>query len=383
MIKIMHLMEDIDYNKYLENNFIEYWDRVIHIWVKGKGGKEIEAHRSREECLYKDGKNGLNVRVEKEQSLWFDKNSPMKNILCPIHMPEPYWGDPKKCSIVIVDYNPAGGHDMNPHTYRGDGTYLNNTMIKYVNNNKYSDLAKIFPILDSKKELENSKFWWLRSYEGRQWWRKKLTWMLHLIESSGVNCHNSELKGVAEDQEEWPKDVYRPFAIELCGWHSPNWTNFNMKKFNANLIKTICCRFVTPLLLAIEDSTSKMAVCIGAQFSYSNLKIIICNLEDKTQVIRNILCNCNNNCNKRYIILNDQELQKKKLSDESKGSIGVVCNKGQKNERTRYYRVYNVIKDNKNHIILNTFAPGGNHHSSEYFWDFEKELLKVVKSVLK
>lgn len=37
----MHLMEDIDCNKYLDNNFIAYWDRVIHIWVKGKGGKEI------------------------------------------------------------------------------------------------------------------------------------------------------------------------------------------------------------------------------------------------------------------------------------------------------------------------------------------------------
>ena len=34
-------MEDIDCNKYLDNNFIAYWDRVIHIWVKGKGGKEI------------------------------------------------------------------------------------------------------------------------------------------------------------------------------------------------------------------------------------------------------------------------------------------------------------------------------------------------------
>ena len=27
-------MEDIDCNKYLDNNFIAYWDRVIHIWVK-------------------------------------------------------------------------------------------------------------------------------------------------------------------------------------------------------------------------------------------------------------------------------------------------------------------------------------------------------------
>ena len=46
---------------------------------------------------------------------------------------------------------------------------------------------------------------------------------------------------------------------------------------------------------------------------------------------------------------------------------------------TRYYRVYNVEENGKNHIILNTFAPGGNHHPAKEFWEFEKKLLRVIK----
>jgi hypothetical protein len=47
---------------------------------------------------------------------------------------------------------------------------------------------------------------------------------------------------------------------------------------------------------------------------------------------------------------------------------------------TRYYRVYNIYneKEGKNHIILNTFAPGSNHHPAQKFWDFEKKLLTAI-----
>jgi len=63
---------------------------------------------------------------------------------------------------------------MNPHSYRGNGNYPENTMIDYVYKESYSKLARDFPILKAKKELEEDERWWLRSYVGRQWWRRCL-----------------------------------------------------------------------------------------------------------------------------------------------------------------------------------------------------------------
>jgi hypothetical protein len=153
--------------------FIEYWDKVIDFWmdkeVKGSKGERRDVKRPLEkqkESYYKD--DNINVQIEEDQLCWFkeDKKNPLNKLLCPIHMPEPYWGDPGSCSIVVVDYNPAGGKDMNPHTYRGNGKYPENTIIDYVNKESYSKLAKDFPILKAKEDLEKDCRWWLRSYGG-------------------------------------------------------------------------------------------------------------------------------------------------------------------------------------------------------------------------
>lgn len=362
------------------NEFITYWNRVINIWLKGDDGIQENALRGKEECFYKDGKDTtLNVYIEKEQSYWF-KDESLRKLLCPIHMPEPYWGDPGCCSIVVVDYNPAGGTDMNPHTYRGNGVYPVNTMIDYVNKESYSKLAKDFPILKAKKELEKDKRWWLRSYGGRQWWRRKIEWMLHLTQPD------------SEPSKEWPENVSYPFAIELCGWHSPNWPD-NTKAIDDNndLKESIRKWFVNPLLESIEESTSKMAVCVGAQFKPS----ILTKYFDKGNI--NITKDIANflpikvtegvkyietvNYKYRIKIMNDNEVSPV-LSKDSMETInmGVSINKiGKEKETTRYYRVYNVVEKGKNHIILNTFAPGSNHHPAKEFWEFEKELLRVIK----
>lgn len=344
----------------LQEDFISYWDEVVKIWLEGKGGIRQDALRGKDECYYKDGRTSpLEVHIEEEQSYWF-KDKSLRKLLCPIHMPEPYWGNPQQCSIVIVDYNPAGGKDMSPHTYRGDGkTYPENTMIKYVfdNNCSYSKLALDFPLLHTKADLENDPRWWLRSYGGRIWWRSKIEWMLHLINPD------------SEPPKEWPKDVFRPFAIELCGWHSPNWPdNTNAIDNNGDLKETIHNRFVTPLLHSIEISTSKLAVCIGAQFKPEILeKYIGCDSINVTDKFKGL------------------SIPEYTISYSSKaGSICVSVKTGKKDktgkeeEKTRYYRVYDIETD-EHHIILNTFAPGGNHHPARHFWPFEKLLLKAIE----
>jgi hypothetical protein len=371
-------MENFD----LQNDFIKYWDKVIDFWmdkeVKDTKGERRDAKRPLEkqkESYYKD--DNLKVQIEKDQLCWFE-NDKLNKLLCPIHMPEPYWGNPDSCSIVVVDYNPAGGTDMNPQTYRGNGVYPVNTMIDYVNKESYSKLSKDFPILKAKKELKEDERWWLRSYGGRQWWRRKIEWMLHLIQPN------------SEPSKEWPKNVNLPFAIELCGWHSPNWPdNTQAIEDNDNLKKSIHKWFVNPLLKSIEESTSKMAVCIGAQFKPSILGKYFDNGNiNVTKNIANSLLNETTevetaNYKYRIKIMNDNEAStvlNKDSMETINYSMGVSINKiGKEKETTRYYRVYNVVENGKNHIILNTFAPGSNHHPAKEFWEFENILIKAIR----
>ena len=366
-----------EYN--LKEVFIEYWNNVINLWLKGKGGILEDALRGKEECYYKDGKDAyLYVNIEEKQSYWFKEES-LRKLLCPIHMPEPYWGNPEKCSIVIVNYNPAGGTDMNPHTYRGEGkSYPVNTMIEYVNGKGYSELALDFPLLHSVEQLRNDTKgrWWLRSYGGREWWRGKIAWMRHLIIDSPETTINEEKWPAVDDKKEkyeWPdnkEETPYPFAIELCGWHSPKWPN-NTKaiKKNNQLKDTIRDKFVVPLLLSIEKAQTHIAVCIGAQFKPSILREYIeccqgVKLLDVTLAISSLI---------------DEKWNVEAKEKESYIGVAVAKDYNKDDQTKRYYRVYNVVDDNKvDHIILNTFAPGGNHHPADHFWPFEKELLGVI-----
>ena len=186
---------------------------------------------------------------------------------------------------------------------------------------------------------------WLYSYGGCEWWKRKKEWAQHL-----VNASNGDV--CVEDVP--------PFAIELCGWHSPNWAYLNWANANNNnpLKKTIKDHFVKPLLYAIENSKSNLAVCIGAQFSHSVLSIFIPCLRDVTSLVFGQLVS---NSNGSY------------SACERNNNIAV-----QVNNRTRYYRVYDIYVGNKHHILLNTYAPGGNHHPAKHFWTFEDDILKAI-----
>lgn len=347
--------------------FCNYWDNVIKDWLSSPGVNAIDARRYKDlitvsgivkECYYKDY-NYLSVNIEKEQKIIFNSKG-LGNKLYPAHMPEPYHGDPTQCSIVIVNYNPAGGTDMNPHTYRGNNQlFPSNTIIDYVAKNSYSAFAKSFPIWQDTlpKGME-----WLCSYAGRRWWLEKKDWVNHLVNAKLQMTQNgAQVEDNADKNRNKPKPPF-PFVIELCGWHSPNWGDvsgaISKNQQPQNVIKT---HFVDPLLAAIESSTSKLAVCIGAQFKPA-LFTALCN-NNFTDITRNIWKKLNSAC-KTY-----SEYPSKKIKD----SIGVT-----QQNRTRYYRVYDVQTGNVHHYILNTFAPGGNHHPANHFWKFEEELLKVI-----
>lgn len=356
-------MKPVDISK----KFIDYWDDVINIWLGKKEdctAKEIDAQRLNkdEESYYKDEGDKLSVKIEKEQAEWLNAIGELR----PIHIPEPYWGDPCNCSIVIVNYNPGGGTGMNQHTYRGIGdSYPANTMIQYVNENKYSQLAKDCPILKDEADL-NERSWFCR-YEGWKWWRNKKQWIQHLEESM-----------LQEKDDSQDARVSLPFCIDICAWHSYQWRN--KKKVFDNLKDSITKRFVAPLLYAIEKSDCHLAVCIGALYSSEFFQEFISEytVKDLTNDIYNIYKQLKQSDNVQPPKTKENAQRNKDKSIK----VTIIANG---KETKRYYRVYNIYneKEGKNHIILNTFAPGGNHHPAQKFWNFEKKLLTAIKAFIK
>ena len=217
------------------DQFIKYWDGVICRWLNN----------------YND--------IEEKQRLFFDlKNRKNADVLklCQDHMPEPYWGNPKDCSIVIANYNPGGGADRNRHTYKGCADWKNtfiNEVVKVSDDKKYSIVVKDFPIIIKKEELGETVCWW-EDYGGRPWWLKKMEWLEEHIIPALKNAENIKKK--------------KPFAIEFCGWHSENWSGNACAEIyeDKNLKPVIDKYFIDVLTDAVKLSESELGICVGAQF---------------------------------------------------------------------------------------------------------------------
>ena len=218
------------------NEFFNYWDGVVASWLKGE---EFDCDQQR--------------ILEKK---WLN--------LSPKHMPEPYWGNPEECSIVIANYNPGGGTDRNMHVYLNCADW-EHTFIKAVKKSKYSDIALGFPIIDEPNLNEPIPAWW-EDYGGSKWWRKKHDWLKNSIINNGklhdllVN-HNIDTTKIKECGNK------KPFAVEFCGWHSKSWPgNACGKLYEDEQLKSIIDDyFIDVLVEAIRCSDSQLGVCTGKQ----------------------------------------------------------------------------------------------------------------------
>ncbi len=199
--------------------YLSYWDNVVCDWFCG--------------------------RIDKEQRLFIDDISLKLNIL---HMPEPYWGNPEICSIVIANYNPGGGADRNRHTFH-DCANCPESFINQVKNYGYSNVVKPFPIIDEPTETFDKEHpcWW-KEYGGRKWWLNKMKWI------------DEVLSDIKHDK--------KPFAIEFCGWHSEAWPPQACAKVyqKDDLKKYVNEYFIEPLAGAIHNSGLKVGICVGKQF---------------------------------------------------------------------------------------------------------------------
>lgn len=163
---------------------------------------------------------------------------------CTCHMPEPYWGNPENSSIVIVNHNPGcgGGPARQGHL---DAVEWMESFTKTVG---YHVFAKEFPIGLDKDSLKNKRWNAFSCYQGRKWWKRRVDWTKETARLLGIDDGNC-----------------LPFAMELCGWHSPRWpssateTVLAMDRYN-ELVQD-------PLLAAMEASRTKAALCVGKRFS--------------------------------------------------------------------------------------------------------------------
>jgi len=370
----------------LNRHFINYWDEVVRQWLENnadysKFEKEVE-----EQSLIIEAINNK-FRDQPEYRL----NT--------IHMPEPYWGDPRDCSIVLLDYNPAGGPRVNRHTTisckscagcdslsKIDKEVIPSmTFIKYVEEKRikgkkgYSSIALTGPVFEAKKGLE--WFWDAdNGYEGYDWWQQKCGWLDHLVEVISGKKDEKKL----------------PFAMELCGWHSQKWNNDMSWIDNGQCRTIINNRSILPLFAALRISTCKMAVCIGAEFRRDWLKQFFNDkIEDVTETLFRDNLKKNSDLEKSYDIVDkDGKVIFADLTYtvtyDGKENIYVVAKWNEIKKKkgmvpvdpvNRNYRVFKITEGDESYYLLNTNYRGSNGHPGEHFWKFEEILIDEIKKL--
>ena len=146
-------------------------------------------------------------------------------------MPEPFLGNPDKCSIVMINLNP--GYTV------GDDVKLSrqNTENRFKDNNLkgYSDFALPFPYLSNPEIHPAGAGWW----EGRKEYLDRL-----------VRVYTGK------------DTTLFPFAMELCPWHSNKWDEAKVE-MEDTVYDRMIQRAVIPALYAVGNSEAKIAVVVG------------------------------------------------------------------------------------------------------------------------
>ena len=193
--------------------FYKYWDEVLKSWR-------------------------MDGEIPESQKFWFEEQGHL-NLHSEL-MPEPYWGDIDNNSVVFINFNPAGAEYVNAD----DSSHIihkdNPKEVCGWLSPEYSKVAKTFPLLDKKTPVV---------YEGADWWKERVKWLSQF--------------GIEEPD-------LRPFAIELCPWHSKKWIGGKYRS------KTNCFPEINAYIKeyfgpwfqrAMKGSKYHLALCIGKEFA--------------------------------------------------------------------------------------------------------------------
>lgn len=160
-------------------------------------------------------------------------------------MPEGFYGNPEKCSIVFINLNPGYTpfDDEVMIGRRSDPRSLvpGKEVSKINSNGKYSDYFKTFPIGDSGYIRKNTYKWWVSR---RDWLQR------HLVMSSNADVNRN------------------PFVIEICPWHSSKWNDAGLKLENKALVQHIDDFVIKPAMFAVANSVCRYALAVGNLKTY-------------------------------------------------------------------------------------------------------------------
>ena len=157
-------------------------------------------------------------------------------------MPEPFLGNPMCCSIVVINLNP--GYTEKNGTTPGDEEILSRVFAQRLNS--YVQYALPFPHLMDNPYHKS----------GGAWWRGRNEYLQNVVRTY-LRINN------AKDAEDYLNKRH-PFAIELCPWHSKNWSESKISiKNNQEIIDAIKEHTLTPAMNAIQNSLVDFAIAIG------------------------------------------------------------------------------------------------------------------------
>ena len=204
------------YPKSVMNDYTAYWDTVIREWAETG---EIPA----------------------SEAFWFSEQGHLG--LHPKLMPEPYWGDIDSSSVVLVNMNPAGAGSESPSDISHRANRDNPSTLCGLMSGDYGAVARSFPLLGGLPF----------GYAGSDWWLRRVQWLDQL----GIRSRR------------------RPFAIELCAWHSPKWkgARYSHRKPLA-IHRYIRDIFGPALRRALRGSDEHLVMCVGSEFARSVFPLV-------------------------------------------------------------------------------------------------------------
>ena len=217
-------------------------------------------------------------------------------------LPEPYYGNPWDFSAIILNLNPYGGvnYQLQKHS---TGLFFSD----FKPEEPYFGFAKSFPYLEKYKDTNIGK-----------WWQKRAQW---------INRLSSSTK--------------KPFAIQICPWHSKFWDGGVLKEYSIAYVNE---HSIKPAETILKKADFNLILSVGKEFEYLFTELQFELLEP----------------------LSTDPLVKNRNYPIGKNGTPIK----------RYYNVWASPSDT---IYLNTFTVGTNECPSPEFYSVELDILRMLK----
>lgn len=142
-------------------------------------------------------------------------------------MPELFWGDPDDNVAVMLNLNPGfGTKDVN---------HIGKKKVSNILKNGYSSFAKTSPYFTDPHFHPDAT----------NWWEKRYAWLTSLFGNHAKY----------------------PFVLELCPWHSHNWSEAGISQFTQDQISFIDRFVLDPAYKAVQNSISGLVISVGKKYT--------------------------------------------------------------------------------------------------------------------